>query len=660
MIATTNHPMTTALEAPFGSGTVPTGTLWEQFARVAHQQQDKTAVTFDGASTSYRSLAMQAEAVAYSLLRHEAGPEAIVAILTERTPAMVAAMLGVIRAGAAYLPLDPKTPALRVRDILHDAKPVAIITDRAHAALLSDLELPVLVIEDLPAAPAHASAPPYAATLDSLAYVIYTSGSTGTPKGVMVTQNNVSRLFTATRHWFQFNEHDVWTMFHSFAFDFSVWEMWGPLLTGGRMVIVPFATSRSPEEFYDLLARENVTVLNQTPTAFTQLIHAEERAASLGRTRSLALRLVIFGGEALNLRALAPWVRRHSDARPELINMYGITETAVHVTRRRVLEKDIAQETESLIGEPIPDLTLDLLNASLQPVATGEIGEIFVGGAGVARGYLNRAELTAERFIESPFVPNGMLYRSGDLARRRDDGELVYMGRADRQVKINGFRIELGEIEAVLASHQNIAQATVLPFESEGRASLAACVVARAQEANESELRRFMEQRLPAHMRPDRYAWLPLLPMNVNGKVDREPLLAALRAQRASARVSSTTPITHAPKSQLESTLAAAWCRVLGLERVGLNENFFDSGASSLKLAALRTELERALERSIPMAWLFEHATIRSLAARLEREGLPESLNTTGGQQDRARLQREALARLRSNRTSPSETEAAR
>lgn len=669
MLRTALHSAAAMPEVQSGSGPAraSSGTLWERFARVAAQHADRTAVTLGGRSTSYRSLAAQAETIAATLTQHSAAPEVLVAILTERTPAMVAAMLGVVRSGAAYLPIDPKTPAQRVREILDDARPVVILTDREHSealrdalrAPLQDPELSILVLEDLLAQAPAASAPPSTATLDSLAYVIFTSGSTGRPKGVMVTQRNLARLFDATEPWFHFNQRDVWTMFHSFAFDFSVWEMWGPLLTGGRMVLVPFAISRSPEEFYDLLATERVTVLNQTPTAFTQLIYAEERAASLGLPRELALRSVIFGGEALNLRALAPWVRRHGDAQPELINMYGITETTVHVTHRRVLEHDIVHETESVIGEAIPDLSLHLLNDQLQPVADGEVGEIFVGGAGVARGYLNRAELSAQRFLPSPFAAGERLYRSGDLARRRTDGEFVYLGRADRQVKINGFRIELGEIEAVLCESPLIAQASALPFERDGQLQLAACVVARQDIAgDEAQLRDEIAQRLPAHMRPAVYAWLPTLPMNANGKVDRDVLLAELSRPSQEKRAEVRPGTAQTPQSSLEATLAAAWGRVLGLDHVSLDRNFFDAGGSSLKLAALRTDLERTLARTLPMAWLFEHATIRSLAARLEREAAATTspAAATGHQQDRARLQREALARMRGARNPSTET----
>ncbi len=282
--------------------------------------------------------------------------------------------------------------------------------------------------------------------------MIYTSGSTGTPKGVVVTHANVDRLFTATDPWFGFNSDDVWTLFHSYAFDFSVWELWGALRYGGRLVVLSFLESRDPEGFYRLLARERVTVLNQTPSAFRQLARAEEAVLG-GAPPDLALRFVIFGGEALEPASLAPWIARHGDRQPRLINMYGITETTVHVTWRPLEEADLA--AGSRIGRPIPDLAVHLLDAFQRPVPLGVPGEIHVGGAGLAQGYLDRPALTAERFVPDPFsgAPGARLYRSGDLARRRPDGDLEYLGRVDQQVKLRGYRIELGEIESALARH---------------------------------------------------------------------------------------------------------------------------------------------------------------------------------------------------------------
>ncbi len=252
----------------------------------------------------------------------------------------------------------------------------------------------------------------------------------------------------------------MWTLFHSYAFDFSVWELWGALLYGGRVVIVPYWVSRSPEAFRELLVRERVTVLNQTPSAFRQLIQADMSEPKA----DLALRYVIFGGEALELQSLRPWLERYGDARPLLVNMYGITETTVHVTYRPIRWKDLESGQGSVIGVPIPDLQVYILDPDGQPVPVGVPGEMYVGGAGVARGYLNRAELTAARFIPDSFRPtaDGMLYRTGDLARRLENGDIEYLGRIDHQVKIRGFRIELGEIEHVLTQDGGVRDAVVM------------------------------------------------------------------------------------------------------------------------------------------------------------------------------------------------------
>src|ERR1019366_8418210 len=293
---------------------------------------------------------------------------------------------------------------------------------------------------------------------DDLAYVIYTSGSTGQPKGVGITHANVGRLFAATQAWFQFHEQDVWTLFHSYAFDFSVWEIWGAWLYGGKLLVVSYETSRTPAALYRLLVQQQVTVLNQTPSAFRQLQQAEEMQPE--ELPALALRYIIFGGEALELQSLRPWLQRHGDQQPQLINMYGITETTVHVTYRRLRWSDIEQASGSLIGRAIPDLQVYVLNEGLQPLPIGVAGQLYVGGAGLAQGYLRREDLTRQRFLANPFA-QGRLYQTGDLVRYRHNGELEYLGRCDQQVKVRGFRIELGEIEARLLNIEGIRACTV-------------------------------------------------------------------------------------------------------------------------------------------------------------------------------------------------------
>jgi amino acid adenylation domain-containing protein/FkbM family methyltransferase len=319
---------------------------------------------------------------------------------------------------------------------------------------------------------------------ENVIYVIYTSGSTGRPKGCVVTHANVARLFTATQDWYGFDATDVWTLFHSFAFDFSVWELWGALLYGGRLVVTPYLMSRSPEEFRRMLFEERVTVLNQTPSAFQQLIEADAQAAEAG---PLSLKWVIFGGEALQPAKLGAWFQRHGDERPQLVNMYGITETTVHVTHQPLAGSSAGNGATSPIGKAIPDLRLYLLDSNLQPVPVGVAGEIYVGGAGVARGYLKRPELTATRFVPNPFAENAAgrrLYRTGDQARWLPDGRLDFLGRIDQQVKIRGFRIELGEIESVLLQHPAVREAVVVSREDQpGQKRLVAYLVPDEQTA---------------------------------------------------------------------------------------------------------------------------------------------------------------------------------
>jgi amino acid adenylation domain-containing protein len=455
---------------------------------------------------------------------------------------------------------------------------------------------------------------------DNLAYVIYTSGSTGQPKAVMVTHRSVNRLFNATEAWFHFDAQDVWTLFHSLTFDFSVWEMWGALCYGGRLVVVPYWKSRSPAEFCEILAREKVTVLNQTPSAFRQFAAAEERVSS---TESLPLRLVILGGEALAPGSLKSWFDRHGDERPELINMYGITETTVHVTYRRMRVVDC--QGPSVIGEPIPDLELLLLDPDLKKVLVGKTGEIHVGGAGLARGYWRRPELTKERFIQHPFrkEPGARLYKSGDLARSLPGGDIEFLGRADQQVKIRGFRIELGEVEAALSKHPKVREAVVTAQQDRaGENSLAAYVVAREEPApTTAELRDFLKQYLPDYMIPAGFMFLEELPLTHSGKVDRPRLPDWIPAP------DKAGPTTVAPSTFVERQLMKIWARVLGAQSFGVRESFFDLGGHSLMAVRLLMEIQKKFEQAVPLSWLYAAPTIEQFA-RLLTEGeasLPSS-----------------------------------
>ncbi len=607
------------------------------FAAVCERQRDAVALTLGDRYMTYAELDCMADGIARHLLQHGAGRGTIVAICLERSFEMIAAMLGTIKSGAAYLPLDAGYPAARLADTVADAAPVVVVTTSGLASCFDATSAAVLCIGALDLHGATPFVP--AIEAEDPAYVIYTSGSTGRPKGVVVSHRNLIRLLTATRRWFGFGGKDVWTLFHSAAFDFSVWEIWGCLLHGGRLVIVPFMVSRSPEEFHALLVAERVTVLNQTPSAFVNLSQVDARLPAA----PLSLRVVIFGGEALVPASLRGWIARHGDTRPELVNMYGITETTVHVTYRRILAPDADHERESLLGQPIADMQMHLLDENRQPVGVGEEGELWIGGGGVALGYLNRPTLAAERFVRADFLGlEGRLYRSGDLARQRPDGEFVYLGRKDNQVKINGVRIELGEVEAAIVAHPALVQACVIAHaESSGAARLAAYYVAKTgPEPAVRELSQFLAQRLPAQMMPAFYIGLPALPLTANGKVDRQ----ALPAPQPGAVSSRSRCLTHA--SGLEYSIARIWQMVLAADEVGLDDNFFDIGGTSLLLIAVRTGLQEQLDRPIPVTWMFEYTTIRLLARKL---GSPEDAggNASNRMADAARRQRETFRRAR-------------
>ncbi|MGA2188768.1 MAG: amino acid adenylation domain-containing protein [Steroidobacteraceae bacterium] len=590
--------------------------IHEIFEVQADRSPDRVAVAQAGRRLTYRELNERANQLAHFLRNLGVRPGVLVGICVDRSPQLVVGLLGILKAGGTYVPIDPQYPAERRAFMLQDSKSPIILTEQP---LAPDSAAPntkvVLLDEDWAAISREpTSNPGVAVQPDDLAYVIYTSGSTGTPKGTLISHHNVVRLFQATEAWFGFDEQDVWTLFHSCAFDFSVWELWGALFYGGRLIVVPFGLSRTPEAFYRLLCDEGVTVLNQTPSAFRQLMRAEESAATPGVASQdeLRLRYVVFGGEALDLKSLQPWFNRHGDARPQLVNMYGITETTVHVTYRPLKAAD--QDLGSVIGVPIPDLRVHLLDENRRPVPSGEPGEIYVGGAGVARGYLNRPELTAQRFIADPFnaAAGERLYRSGDLGRYLPNGDLEYLGRIDQQVKIRGFRIELGEISAELNRQPGIRESVVVVSETvPGEKALDAYVVKRADaEVDVAVIRQELRRRLPEYMVPATLTFIERLPLTVNGKLDTKALPPpdhpAMRPAAAAA---------DGEGSPLERGIAGIWRDVLRIAEPGLDQNFFDVGGNSLHVAEVHSRLQKLLGRQFSITELFAHSTIRALAA---------------------------------------------
>jgi len=565
------------------------------------------ALTCDGTSRTYEEVNRLANRLAHRLVASGIGPDSLVGLSLERTNWLVVAILGILKAGGAYVPIDLAYPAERVKFILEDAQAAVLVTEKKLTSTLTKTDAKLLCIEDCCGDDGPADLDqnlPMRSDLDNLAYVIYTSGTTGKPKGTLITHRNVVRLFSSTEPWFQFDEKDVWTLFHSTAFDFSVWEIWGALLYGGRLVVVPYLTSRSPEAFHELLVRERVTVLNQTPSAFRQLIAADEAAPS----HALALRQVIFGGEALEMQSLKPWFDRHGDQRPQLINMYGITETTVHVTYRALSQSDL--DSGSVIGRPIPDLQLYILDGRKRPVPIGVPGEMYVGGAGLARGYLRRPDLTAEKFIADDLSPNsrGRLYRTGDLARLLPGNEIEYLGRIDEQVKIRGFRIELGEIEHVLRQVPEVREVCVLAREtSPGAKQIVAYIVSSAAQPDLTELRESLKKKLPEYMVPAAFVFLSALPLTNNGKVDRKalPVPEAERPQLAKGFAE--------PRNAVEEKLARIWSKVLRVARVGIDDNFFELGGDSILSIQVIATARREGIRLTPKQ-LFENQTVRELS----------------------------------------------
>ncbi|MGW2634221.1 amino acid adenylation domain-containing protein [Streptomyces chattanoogensis] len=619
--------------------------LHRLFERRAAQAGGRTAVSDGSRHHTYAELNRSANRLAHRLWRLGAGPQTFVGVCSDRSADLVLSLLAVLKSGAAYVPLDPAYPAERTRFTLSDTGCRLVIGQERHRTAFADAGVEFLAVESLTGLDESDDNPETGVRAGHPAYVIHTSGSTGTPKGVVVTHANAVRLFDSCRDEFAIVPDDVWTLFHSCAFDFSVWELWGALLHGGRLVIVPYATSRSPESFLQLLLDQGVTVLSQTPTAFRQLI----RAAEAEGFPESALRLVVFGGEALEPASLRPWIERYGAARPRLVNMYGITETTVHVTLRDITAADCAAP-RSPIGRPLPDLQLHLLDDDMQPVPAGEVGEIYVGGAGVTRGYLNRPELTAERFVPDPFGAAGeRLYRTGDLAVRHPDGELEFRGRGDDQVQLRGFRIELGEVEAALAGLDGVREAAVLLRKDDlGEAGLVGyAVLAPGSAATPAQLRQALAGRLPAHMVPARCLLLDAFPLTPNGKLDRRALPAPPARTDSPASASGTA--TGAASGAAE-ILHKVWATALDVDEVPPDANFFALGGDSI--TALRVA-GMAREAGLPLTveQLFRYPTLAGLlgagAGQEPGHGLaPAAPPAPAAARDRGLLRAEDAERL--------------
>ncbi|MEU5163235.1 non-ribosomal peptide synthetase [Streptomyces sp. NPDC020875] len=586
---------------PARDGTPPVP-LHETFRAVAAAQPDAPALSGPGGTLDYAGLDARSDTAAGALRARGVRPGDRVGVCLDRDTDLVVTLLGILKSGAAYVPMDAGYPADRLIHTVTDAGLRIVVSSApdfpavAGVTVLSPAELSRT--DDGPVTTTAT-----ATDADAIAYVIYTSGSTGRPKGVAVPHRNVHALLSATADDFGLTPEDTWTLFHSSAFDFSVWEIWGALLTGGHLVVVPYYVSRNPEEFHDLLVRYRVTVLSQTPSAFAALKEADQRAPA-----AVAVRLVVFGGEPLDVRILRDWFRGHPHTRCRVVNMYGITETTVHVTAHTVTPPDLATGSRT-VGRALPGWSVSVRDTAGRVQPFGVPGEIWVGGAGVADRYLGRDELTAARFVIDP-ATGERVYRSGDLGRLRPDGRLDHLGRIDDQVKVRGFRIELGEIRSVLLEDDGVTAAAVVlggdPGDPAG-VRLDAYVVPRDGSVSMADVRRRAARRLPEYMVPATFTPLSELPLTVNGKFDADGL--------APEAVPDPGPTPAADSGEpADDPVLKVWREILG-DHIGPHDDFFTTGGNSLLAVRLSGALRRAGLPPVSLRELHIHPTPAEVSA---------------------------------------------
>jgi len=570
--------------------------LHEAFGRVAAAQPEAIALCDRDIRLTYRELDNRSDRLASGLRALGVGAGDRVGICLQRSAELVVTMLAVLKAGASYVPIDPAYPAERLAHTAQDAQLRVVVTrlpDLPRDREVRTVTPEELVADERTAPPGGPSSP------DEPAYVIYTSGSAGRPKGVVIPHHNVISLLEATREEYQLGPDDVWTLFHSSAFDFSVWEIWGCLLTGGRLVVVPYLVSRDPERFGHLLVAEGVTVLSQTPSAFAQLLAAAP---------ALRVRLVVFGGEPLDARMLLPWFDRYPEPACRMVNMFGITETTVHVTAQTLTRRHALAASRS-VGPPLPGWHVYVMDSARRLEPPGVTGEIYVGGAGVALGYLNQAELTAQRFLPDPYA-GGRMYRSGDRGRLLPDGTLEHLGRLDSQVKIRGFRIELDEIRAVLLEDPQVRAAAVVVRREDPDDAAAARIDAYVVLAGEdtASVRRRAAGILPEYMVPATVTAVSALPLTTNGKLDAAKLPAPA--------VSAVAKPGGRPTADddLADTLTEVWAEVLGVT-VGPDDDFFELGGNSLLAVRIGAAMRARGLPPLRLRDLFRNPTIRAVVS---------------------------------------------
>ncbi|RKD31342.1 non-ribosomal peptide synthetase [Lacrimispora algidixylanolytica] len=574
-------------------------TINQLFEKQVLRVPNYTALIYENKTLTYRQLNERANQIARLLIQYGVGPDTVVGVVMNQSIELIVGIIGILKAGGAYLPVDPDFPVDRISYMFQDSDIRIILTqceikETLHFGGVS------ICLDDDDIYNGETTNLGKVCLPSNLAYIIYTSGTTGVPKGVMIEHKNVVSLLYNQNFQFDFSEHDIWTMFHSACFDFSVWEIFGALLYGGKSLIISKSVARNASNCLEVIKKHNVTVLNQTPSAFYNLISEEMKT----NVKQLNLKYVIFGGETLKTLMLKEWKRKYPNIK--LINMYGITETTVHVTYHEVTDLDIQTELSN-IGKPLPTTSVYILDKNKKLLPVGAVGEMYIGGSGVARGYLNSDSLTAERFIKSPFEFEERLYQSGDLACYLPDGNIEYLGRADNQVKVRGFRIELGEIENCLLKHENINEAIVIIRERSSKDKYLCAYIVVNETVSATALKNYLSTFLPSYMVPSYFVEMDKLPQTSNGKVDTKKLPIPLGNS-----VEGTMIAT--PKSDTEIVLSNIWKKVLEIEIVDCNENFFDLGGNSLLVLRLFDEIAKNYPNKISIADVFSYPTITKLA----------------------------------------------
>jgi amino acid adenylation domain-containing protein len=578
----------------------PAKTICDIFETIATEKSNNTAIVFNETKLSYEDLDKKSNQVAAFLAKEKVAKNQPIALQFEPSTAMIISIIGILKYGCSYVPIDPLLPEKRKTFIIEDSNASILLTNETLEN--TNTTIKTITIEAIEKE-AITNFEKTSINPSDEAYIIYTSGTTGNPKGVSISHENVVRLFFNEANLFDFKDSDVWTLFHSYNFDFSVWELFGALLFGGTLVIVPQDIRKDAFKFHDLLVTEKVTILNQTPSSFYNIITVENTKTPT----DLSIRAVIFGGEELSPKRLADWHQKYPET--ALINMYGITETTVHVTYKEIGKADIENNSKS-IGKPIPTLKAMILDTNLNAVPKGVKGELFIGGKGLSKGYLNNAELTKEKFINDPFGTNQKLYRTGDLARINANNELEYFGRLDEQVQIRGHRVELKEIEECLRNYPTINDVAVVSFLLGGEYVLSAYYTSET-DIDASEFRAWTSTQLPNYMIPAFFNKIQSMPLTTNGKIDKKHF------EKPETSLQETKTVK--PANEVEASLEEIWSNVLGIEKqyISTDKNFFELGGSSIKIVNVVSQISEANLGEISVVDAFKYPTIKMLASHL-------------------------------------------